>query len=243
MGDTVLMRRGILGLLVLVLACVGAPAQGDDAPGSVVGVNGVLHDDCLPYTFRWAVNAPADAGYRALTASLYEPDGRHSQVVSVYPDTNVASGSATFSLCTQVDLYGTYTIKAMLEWGPDAEHPAESTAQLADAHFTLRQPRSRTTLTASTRRPVSGQRVTYRIRAYDENPTGYLPRAFTWVHLETRRDGHWVRIRGSRAMTHESGAVKVRIRYLKHHKRMRVRAVTERTIKFERSSSPVLRLW
>ena len=238
------MRRGILGLLVLVLVCVGAPARGEDAVGSVTGIDGVLYDDCLPYAFRYAVDAPADAGYRALTARLYEPDGRPSQVVSVYPDSNVASGSATFSLCTQVDLYGTYTIKAELEWGPDAEHPAESTAQLADAHFTLRKPRSMTRLSASTRRPAYGKRVTFRIRAYDERPSGYQPRAFTWVHLEKRRHGHWVRIRGSRAMTHSTGAVKVRVRYLKHHhKRLKVRAVTERTAKYTRSVSPVVRLW
>jgi hypothetical protein len=137
---------------------------------------------------------------------------------------------------------GTYTIRSTFWWqdSESAWHPS----QLADAHFTLRQPRSRTTLTASTRRPAYGQRVAFRIRAYDENPSGYLPRAFTWVHLEKRRDGHWVRIRGSRAMTHDNGAVKVRVRYLKHHHRtMKVRAVTERTSRFTRSYSPVLRLW
>jgi hypothetical protein len=238
------MRRGFLGVLVLVLACVAAPARAEVTYGSVTGISGVLYDDCLEYPYRYAVNTPADAGYRALTATLYEPDGRPSQVVTVYPDSNSETGTESFSLCTQVDLYGTYTIRATVEWGPDAEHPDESSATLADGHFTLRKPMSRTTLTASTRRPAYGQRVAFRIRAYDENPSGYLARAFTWVHLEKRRDGHWVRIRGSRAMTHDNGAVKVRVRYLKHHHRtMKVRAVTERTSRFTRSYSPVLRLW
>jgi len=220
------------------------PARADVFHGSTTGINGVLYDDCLPYTFRWVLDAPDDAGYRDLSASLVEPDGGSSQTVIVYPDTNEAAGTAAFTLCTQVDPYGTYTIKATVEWGPDVEHPDQGSAALPDSHFTLRKPASRTSVTASTRRPAYGQRVAFRIRAFDENPSGFLPQEFTWVHLETRRDGRWVRIRGSRAVTHENGSVKVRVRYLKHHHRtMRVRAVTERTAKYTRSVSPVVRLW
>jgi hypothetical protein len=236
------MRRGILGLLVLVLACVGAPA-GAAPSGQVVGRNGVLYnDDCHEYLFSYQVVVPPDGTFDwSLSVRLHGPKGALVDTTRV-PKPG-ATGTSTLTVCPPpANNYGTYTISATFESQATEGGPSESEA-FADAHFTLRKPRSRTALTASTRRPAYGQRVTYRIRAYDENPTGYLPRAFAWVHLETRRDGHWVRIRGSRAMTHENGAVKVRVRYLKHHERMKVRAVTERTIKFERSYSSVLRLW
>ena len=107
----------------------------------------------------------------------------------------------------------------------------------------MRKPRTRTTLAVSTHRPAYGQVVRYRIRALDERPAGYFGTSAAWVHLQKRVDGHWVRMKGSRAMTHVTGYITVRLRYLQHHHRMRVRAVTEPTSRYARSTSPVVRLW
>jgi hypothetical protein len=234
------MRRGILGLLVLVLATVGAPARADATYGSVTGVSGVLYDDCLSYPYRYAVTPPAGARDWDVSVVLIGPDGK--QADTDFVSTEVLSGTSWFVLCQPTNLFGRYTIRATFEW-LDADSAWQSSA-LADSSFTMRKPRSRTTLSASTRRPAYGQRVAFRSGAADENPSGYVPQAFAWVHLEKRRDGHWVRIRGSRAVTHASGYVKVRVRYLKHHHRtMRVRAVTEPTTRYARSVSPVIRLW
>jgi len=234
-------RRVLLGVLALVLATAAAPARADSTYGSVSGINGVLYDDCLSYPYAFSVGSAAtSAGYWDLTAELVRPDGHVT--ATDYVAQPAATGTSTFGLLCPSDGYGTYTVRATLRWGPDQTTLTQS-SRLDDAHFTLRKPRSRTTLTASTRRPVSGQVVRYRVTAYDERPSGFVRRAFAWVHLEKRAAGHWVRIKGARAMTHSNGAVRVRLRYLGHHRTLRLRAVTEPTSRFSRSASPTLRLW
>lgn len=235
------MKRVLLGALALVLAAGAAPARAESTYGSVSGIDGVLYDDCLPYAYGYSVSVPGGAGYWALSTTLVAPDGRQVDTDYVAEPT---SGTSSFGLlCTQSDPYGAYTIRARLTWGPDVDHPDASSSTLDDAHFTLREPRSRTTLTSSTRRPAPGQVVRYRITASDERPSGFVRRAFAWVHLEKRSAGHWVRIKGTRAVTHSNGAVRVRLRYLGHHRTLRLRAVTEPTTRYSRSASPVLRLW
>jgi hypothetical protein len=243
------MRRVLVGALAVALSWVpfATPAQAGTGTGTgtVTGINGVLYDDCVRHSFRYSVSAPPDAGYRDLQVRLVEPDGRPSQTVTVYPDTNDATGVASFiqGLCPPGDLYGTYTIRATLRWGADPQ-TVDQHVDLADTHFSMRKPSTRTSLSVSTRRPAHGQRVVCRIRVFDERPTGYLPTWFTWVHLEKRRDGRWVRVKGSRALTHEDGRIKVRVRYLRrHHQPLRIRAVTEPAPKLKRSVSPVVRLW
>ena len=236
-------RRVVLGFLALALLVggpVGVPAHATSVYGSVTGIDGVLYDDCLSYPYRYDVTAPSGAGYWDLSATLVGPDGRATAADYVARPT---TGSSTFGLlCPPGDGYGRYTIHASVRSGPD-ERSLGAPVALGDAHFTLRKPRSRTVLTASTRRPAYGQVVRYRVTAYDERPAGYIRRAFAWVHLEQRRAGHWTRIKGARAMTHDNGRVVVRLRYRAHHHRMRLRAVTERAPRYTRSASPPLRLW
>jgi hypothetical protein len=50
-------------------------------------------------------------------------------------------------------------------------------------------------------------------------------------------------MKGARAMTHATGAVRIALRYRAHHQRMLVRAVTEPTSRYARSISPTFRLW
>lgn len=237
-------RRVVLGTLALVLLLGGglsAPAaQATSQYGSVSGINGVLYDDCLAYPYRYDVQfVPADAKDSGLDVTLVGPD--KTQAASDFVDSGVGAGTSTFTLCTQVNPYGTYTIRAVFQWhdGSNVLH----TSRLDDAHFTLRKPHSRTTLGASTRRPAYGQVVRYRVTAYDERPTGFVRRAFAWVHLEQRRAGRWVRIKGGRAMTHDTGRIVIRLRYRDYHQRMKIRAVTEPTTRYTRSTSAPLRLW
>lgn len=238
------MKRVILGALVLALSCVGlaAPAVADTGSGTISGINGVLYNDCRPHPYGYAVSVPADAGYWDLRVSLRGPDGHETATDFVaLPD---SSGTSTFSsyLCPPGDLYGTYTIRATLEWGPE-EQTVDQSTQLADAHFTMRKPFTRTSLTVSTSRPAYRQLVTYRIGVRDERPTGYVATSFAWVVLQKRVEGHWVRIKGTRTLTHSNGYVRLRLRYLHHHKRMRVRAVAQEAPRFSRSVSPSVRLW
>jgi hypothetical protein len=236
------MLRGIAGVVVLVLACVGSPAQADATYGTVTGVNGVLYDDCLHQPYHFTVDVPDDAGYRALTTALIGPNGAQVDTDYVPLDANESSGSSDFTLCRPTNPYGTYTIRAWVEWGPE-DVPTGEPVRLDDSSFTMRKPRTRTTLSVSTHRPAYGQGVRYRIRALDERPTGYAGTSAAWVFLQKRVDGHWVRMKGGRAMTHATGYVSVRLHYRKHHQRMRVRAVTEPTSRYARSVSPVVRLW
>ena len=237
------MVRAVLGALVLLVVGLAAPAPAASTYGTVSGINGVLYDDCRSYPFHYSVNVPDTAGYRDLEATLIEPDGRWSQTVKVYPDTDVATGVGSFVLCTPTDRYGTYTIRAKVEWGPDAQHPDDFTSTLDDAHFSMRKPYTRTALSVSTRRPAYGQVVRYRISVWDERPTGYHPTAFAWVVLQKRVDGRWVRIRNSRTLTHSTGRVSLRLTYRHRHTRMRIRAVTQEADRYARSTSPAVRLW
>lgn len=236
-----MIRRLLLGVLAGALLLGVAPAQADAGSASVAGIDGVLYDDCLahPYSFTVA-SVPADAGYWDLRTRLVGPDGHLTATDFVAQPTS--TGTSTFGLlCPPRDTYGRYTIQATFEWqGSDS---AWHSSPLPDAHFTLRRPHTRTSLAASTRRPGDRQVVTWQVRSSDERPTGYAPNAFAWVHLEKRVSGQWVRIRGGRAMTHATGQVKVRLRYLGHHRRTWVRAVTERSARFARSTSPAVRLW
>jgi hypothetical protein len=161
----------------------------------------------------------------------------------IAPDANVASGTSTFVLCRPTDPYGTYTIRAWVEWGPDETHPDDFSARLDDAHFSMRRPHTRMALSVSTRRPAYGQVVACRIRVWDERPSGYHPTAFAWVVLQKRVDGHWVRVRGSRTLTHDDGRVKVPLKYLRHHKRMKIRAVAQESARWSRSTSDPVRFW
>lgn len=236
------MRRVLLGLLALALTCVPMAARADSTYGSVSGSSGVLYDDCVDQPYGWSVSVPGDGTYRALRVSLYAPGGSLARTDYVVPPANVTSGTSSFRMCRPGDAYGTWTIRATVEWGPDPDH-IDSSSQLDPAQFTMRKPHTRTTVTASTRRPAYGQVVAWRLRSYDEQPTGYGRNAFAWVHLEKRVGGHWARIPGARAMTHATGAVRIDLRYRAHRQRMLVRAVTEPTSRYARSTSPTLRLW
>jgi hypothetical protein len=201
-----------------------------------------MYDDCRPYPYHWSIAVPEGAGYRALRTQVIGPDGRVADTGYVVADANAASGTSTFVLCQRTDPYGVYTIHATAEWGPGPE-TISSHAQLDDSRFTMRKPFTRTTLSVSTRRPSPGERVSYRIRALDERPTGYAGTSAAWVLLQKRVHGHWVRIEGSRAMTHPTGYVTVRLRYAGHRTPLRVRAVTQASPRWAGSVSPVVRLW
>jgi hypothetical protein len=236
------MKRGIIGFVVLALALVASPARADSTYGSITGVDGVLHHGCLAYPYHYTVHVPGGGEYRAINTTLVAPDGAVADTGYVVPGDNNASGTSTFVLCQEIDPYGTYTIRAEVEWAPTKD-ATKTSSTLDDAHFTLRKPFTTTSVRASDRHPAYGQRVRYRITTLDERPTGDAPNAFAWVHLEKRSHGHWVRMRNGRGMTHSTGRVTLRIRYLGHHTRMRIRAVTEPTVRYAASVSPTLRLW
>jgi len=235
------MKRAILGALAVVLAGLAVPAHAASTYGSVFGINGVLYDDCRDHPYGYAVHPPGDPGYWDLVVSLRGPDG-HQAASEVVTQPAPTGTSQLGPLCPPTDLYGRYTIRATLRWGADASS-ITSSSQLDDAHFTLRKPHTRTALAVSTRRPAYGELVAYRMRVWDERPTGYYPTAFAWVVLQRKVDGHWVRIKGSRTLTHSTGRVTLRLRYLHHHKRMKVRAVTQEAARYARSTSPPVRLW
>ena len=231
-----------MAIVVVALACVAGPVGADPTHGSTTGVSGVLYDDCLDYPYHWSVSVPAGAGYRALRTSLVAPGGATVDTGYVPADANQQSGTSAFTLCQRVDPYGTYTIRASVEWGPSKEAITGSSA-LDDSHFRMRKPASRTTLSVSTLRPALGQFVRYRVRTTDQRPAGYFGTSAAWVALQKWSHGHWVRIRGSRAMTHRTGYIAVRVKYLRHRKPMRVRAVTQPSPRYRSSSSPMVRLW
>jgi hypothetical protein len=233
------MKRGIIAFVVLALAFVAGPAQADSTHGSVTGVNGVLYNDCLSYPYHYALTIPAEAQSWTLEVTAFGPDGQVAETDSVSNEEPV--GVRSFFLCTRPDGFGTYTIRSTFHWLDGADTWQQST--LDAATFTMRKPHTTTSLRASTHRPTYRQVVRYRIKTLDERPTGYAPNAFAWVHLEKKSHGHWVRMKGGRGMTHSTGRVTLRIRYLGHHKRMRIRAVTEPTVRYAASASPTLRLW
>jgi hypothetical protein len=234
------MKRGIIGLVVLALAFVAGPAEADSSHGSVTGVSGVLFNDCLSYPYHYALVIPADAQSWTLDVTALGPDGQVAETDALSNEEPV--GMRGFFLCTRPDGFGTYTIHSTFHW-QDADDVWQQSA-LDDSSFTLRKPFTTTSVRASIRRPSYRQLVTYRISSFDERPTGYAPNGLAWVHLEKKAHGQWVRMRGGRAMTHSTGRATVRLRYLRHHHRpVRIRAVTEPTVRYAVSASPMLRLW
>jgi hypothetical protein len=234
------MKRGIVGLVVLALAVVASPARADSTYGSVTGVDGVLFNDCLSYPYHYALVIPADAQSWTLDVTALGPDGKVAETDAVSNEEPV--GVRSFFVCTRPDGFGTYTIHSTFHWLPEGSEDW-SGSTLDDSTFTLRKPFTTTTVRASTHRPRHGELVTYRIRSFDERPTGYAPNGLAWVHLEKKRHGHWVRLKGGRGMTHSTGRVALRVRYLGHHERLRIRAVTEPSVRYAASASPTLRLW
>lgn len=231
--------RAILGALVLALGLGALPAQAATSNGSVTGIDGVLYDDCLDYPYTYRVLVPEGAQYWGLDVELYGPDGRLADTDFVGQPQ--ATGTSSFDLCPG-DGNGSYRIRASFEYR-FSDAGETKTEEFADAYFTMRKPHTRTVLKVSTDRPAYGQRVTYRIRTWDERPDGYHPTPFAWVHLQKRVDGRWVRVRDSRTLTHDTGRVRVRLPYRYHHKRLRIRAVTERSPRWARSFSTPVRLW
>jgi hypothetical protein len=237
------MKRVILGaVLALVATGLTGPARADSTYGSTAGVNGVLYDDCRYHPYRYAASPPGDPGYWDLVVSLRGPDGR--EAASDLVTRPAPTGSSKLGLlCPPTDLYGRYTIRATLRWGVD-ESSITSSSRLDDSSFSMRKPYTRTGLSVSTSRPAYGQRVVCRVRVWDERPGGYVATPFAWVHLEKRVDGRWVRVKGSRTLTHSTGRVRVLLPYLRHHHRpVRIRAVAETAPRFQRSASPVVQLW
>ena len=233
------MKRAIVGALALVLAGLAVPARAASGYGSVSGIDNVLYDDCRSYFYRYSVVLPEGAQDWDLEVAVYGPDGRLSDTDFV--GTDALSGTSSFFLCQRVDSFGGYTIRATFDW-LDADSRWQH-ARLDDARFSMRKPHTRTALSVSTRRPAYGQVVRYRIRVWDERPTGYVPTAFAWVVLQRKVDRHWVRIKGSRTLTHVNGRVRLRLRYAGHHKRSKVRAVAQASESYARAASAPVRLW
>jgi hypothetical protein len=230
--------RRILAL-ALALGCVAGPAQGDSAPSSIAGIDGVLYNDCLSYPYHYALDVPADAEEWTLEVTTFGPAGQQAETDSV--SNEAPDGTGSFFLCTRPDGFGTYLIRSTFHWW-DADATRHDVA-LADSSFVLRKPFTRTGVTSSTRRPRHGQLVRYRVSTLDERPAGFAPNAFAWVHLQKRSHGHWVRMKGGRGMTHDNGRVTLRLRYTAHRKRLLVRAVTEPSARYAGSTSPALRIW
>ena len=232
--------RALLGIVVLALACVAGPARADSTSGSTTGIDGVLYDDCLSYPYRYSVDVPAEAEQWTLEVTAFGPDGQPAETDS--RSNEATTGTSSFFLCTRPDGFGTYTIRSTFHWW-EADATTPHDVPLADSAFTLRKPFTRTSVVVSSRRPHRGQVVRYRIATRDERPTGFAANAFAWVHLERKAHGHWVRMKGGRGMTHSTGRVRLKLRYPYHHKRLRIRAVTEPSVRYAGSTSPALRIW
>lgn len=235
------MKRALLLGLVLVASGLVAPAAAQETHGSTAGSNGVLYDDCVLQPYSYAVTVPDDSESWSLDTSAVGPDGQTADTGHVGNGEDL-SGVGTFRLCSPPDLFGRYTIHATLDWVDADTTPHHEV--LADSQFTMRKPFTRTTLSVSTRRPAYRQYVAYRIGVSDERPAGYTATPFVWVVLQKKVDGQWVRIKGSRTLTHSTGRVKLRLRYLRHHhKRLWVRAVAQESPQLSRSVSAPVRIW
>ena len=236
MGFTLVARALALAVVASLLALVPtAPAQA--ALSHVRGINGVLYDTCRYHQFRYDVSGTAYDW--DLEVDLYDSRGVAVDWAWLNSTSDPASGktrgSDGFHFCGW-ERPGRYTMKATLT---RYDHNYNSTTERFTSSFTMRRPRTRTSLRVNDRTPRSGQVLRFRARSTAEYPKGYFAKDFARVVLQRKTGRGWKRVRAG--YTNRRGVAAFRVRWRRGDSR-RLRAVTKSDVPFAASRSRVVRL-
>lgn len=198
----------VLGAAVLLGPVPAASA----ASAAVVSVSsGVLYDECRdhPYTFSFTVPAGTDSW--TVEAVAVGPDGTTAATDLVLGSGASAAGTGALEFCG-TEQAGVYELRTAVVHR-DVETATEG-SETSVASFTMRTPRSRSTLTVSDRTPRFNQRVRFVMKTQHERPSGYARTDGARVHLEVRVPGTpWLAVKGSRRTTDSRGRATVVYRW------------------------------
>lgn len=231
--------RSLLPALLLLSSIGLSPAaHAVEAGGSVAGNDGVLHQDCRQHPYSYALSIPEDAESWDLEVTVLGPDGLEDTSDYLSDGAYETSGVATFQMCGG-GMPGLYTLTATLTHY-DADYNRVTT-ELPAASFSMRLPYTRTALSVSDRTPRYNQAVTFKIKTVDERPNGYFATPYATVRLQSRRDGRWVNVTGSKTTTSSTGVATLRFRW-NTRATVKVRAVTLRDDYYSASTSRTLKI-
>jgi len=231
------MRRAVLAIMasLLLVFAVAPGAEAETGYGTVTSRSGVLYNGCHYHPYAYSLSVPAGTQYWNLTVSLVGPDGIES--TSDYLAQSLGdpmAGTGGLQVCG-FELAGVYSLRSVLEYEDSGWNT--HTVPLPTTYVALRKPYSRTTVKMIKTRPGKHK---MRISSSDERPAGYFGAAYATVYLQQRVDGRWVKVRGTRTTTNETGVARFWVGH--NHKRyVKVRAVTVRSTSFSGSYSPAIR--
>ncbi|MCR6033363.1 hypothetical protein GGQ22_18260 [Nocardioides sp. zg-579] len=231
-------RRVLVSALTLLLApafvtVAAVPAHA--AGGSTKAGNGVTYQ-CYQHSYEYSVDLPEDTESWSMDVSVEGPDGLEATSDFLYEVP--ASGRSSFQVCS-FDMPGTYTIRASVEAYDSSWE--ETTFELAPSTFTLRKPRTKTTIKASTTRPRKGQVVRFTVVSKDERPRGYFAHAYADVVLQTFKAGRWVNVKGTKTYTGSTGRAVIKTRFAGSKVRMRARTLADDDTTGSQSAAVTLR--
>ena len=217
------MRRTAATLLAVLTALVvlqplppgasaagAAGAAGSTGPFTLDVPDEVLYPGCSSYTFTLDPALPAAAEGWYLDLTVRGPGGVvvHEDYLSDHYSTDEYWDHMW--ICSADTKPGKFTMKATGAWR-DADW--EDTPISFSATFSLRLPRSVTTLQAVNANPRPHTWAKLKTLVVAETRRGLDASRFAPVFLQRLRDGRWVRVRGSRLLTDKYGEATFRYRY------------------------------
>jgi len=223
-------------MLALVASSVLAPVTPAHAAGGAVqSPDGVLWQ-CHEHNYRYQIELPPGAYGWSADVTISGPDGLEVSTDYLYDDENPTHGTSSFQICS-FEMAGRYTVSTDVEWH-DYDYNSSSFS-LPDAYFKMRDPKTRTSLTAAPRKPRPNAVVKFRVVSKDERPNGYFGTSYASVVLEVKAGNKWKRI-GRKSATNQRGVVTLRARYTGGRKAVRARTLgtdsasgsTSRIVKF-----------
>jgi hypothetical protein len=223
------MRRALATLLTLLAAAPAlqpAPADADatvvSGPFALEVPDEVLYPGCSSYTFALDPALPAAAEGWYLDLTVRGPGGGvvHEDTLSDYYST--AEYLDHMWICSADTRPGKFTMKATGAWR-DADW--EDTPVSFSATFSLRLPRSVTTLRAVNANPRPDTWAKLKSLVVAETRRGLDASKFTAVVLQRLNAGRWVTVKGSRTITDKYGEATFRYRYRGGRVSLRARAM------------------
>ncbi len=203
------------------------------ATATISAPAGVLYAGCFEHPVGYTVDVdPSDTPW-LLDVDTSDPTGARggsNQRRSSAGDQRV--GSMGVELCSGSLEPGTFALSGVLTHGAGVDPVTPST-------FTMRNPRTRTRISASTERPRRQQQVVITARSREEMPGGYQRKRGARVVLQRDVRSTWVKVLdGGSARTDDRGRARFRFVYPGHMTRLRV--VTRGSADWDGSRSRVL---
>lgn len=223
-------RHLAAGLAPALLLAVIPSASAQEVSASASAPPGVLYNGCVDHLANYQVTLDSPSTNWFLSLTYQAPDG--TPLESNYKGSafgDPASGVMPIQVCGDSADPGTFTLGGRLI------HGTGSQASVPPSTFEMRNPFTNTAIKPRTKNPDPGQTVAIKIKSRDEMPGGYTRKDDATVLLQKKVDGDWKKVRGSKALTNESGKAKVKVRYTGG--KLKLRAVTKRSADWDASHS------